>query len=216
MGWRRSSLASERLQRCPRSPALRHGTRSRRAPPGANFWKPSTTTRLPGSVHPRSGSRSPSVRPSRTGCSIGAALVVDDENSAPPALLRWIAWARHGDGVGAHALLDLHAHIRAGQQVGVGIGELARARVTLVGAGIDGDVREQQLAFVRIGRAIVEHQARAAPPPAHGFQAAARNFVLERVELGDRLGEVGIDRDRVAGWWRNASASFLGRPARLP
>lgn len=64
---------------------------------------------------------------------------------------------RHAQALGLHGLLQAYAHIAAGQQVEVWVGELA-AQGDLVGAGVDADVGEQQLARQRVGAAIVLDQ----------------------------------------------------------
>ena len=60
--------------------------------------------------------------------------------------------------------------------------------------GIDLGVGEQQLAVERIERAVVEHEAHLGGIGRDALEVAALEGAAQLVELGDRLGEVGIDR----------------------
>ena len=161
--------------------------------PAANFWKPSTTT------------LSPAFRPSvdepdsvlhRAGAHRlhgDVVVVLDDEHLAAAAAIALDRLLRHRDRVAVDALLDLDADIHARQQLALGIAELA-AQGHLPGIGVDLGVREQQLAVERVERAVVEHEAHLGGIGRDALEVAALEGAAELVELGHRLGEVGIDR----------------------
>ena len=129
--------------------------------------------------------------PRRTWHEACAVVVAHHEHFAAAGVVAADGLLRHRERIGIDALLDLHAHIHAGQQRQLRIGKLAAQR-HLTGAGIDRRVGEQQLAVVGIDLAVVEDEPH--PRGRALFKRAGLEFAPQLVELGGRLGEIRIDR----------------------
>ncbi len=161
--------------------------------PAANFWKPSTTTLSP-AFRPSVTNQSPScTEPGAHRLHGDVVVVLDDEHLAAAAAIALDRLLRHRDRVAVESLVDADADIHARQQLALGIAEFA-AQGHLAGMGIDLGIGEQQLAVERIKGVVVEHEAHLGGIGRDALEVAALEGAAELVELGHRLGEVGIDR----------------------
>ena len=175
--------------------------------PAANFWKPSTTT------------LSPAFRPSvtnqlavlhRAGAHRlhgDAVVVLDDEHLAAAAAVALDRLLRHRDGVAVDALLDPDADIHARQQFALRIAEIRRASVTWPVWASTLASENSSLPCERIERAVVEHEAHLGGIGRDALEVAALEGAAQLIELGHRLGEVGIDRIELLDG-REACVSF--------
>ncbi len=122
-----------------------------------------------------------------------AGLLVDHQHLRHAGAVAQDGALRHAQALGLHRLLQAYAHVAAGQQVEVRVGELA-AQGDLVGAGVDADVGKQQLARQRVGAAVVLDQGGAGLAVAYLLQLASTQGAAQGVQLTGRLSDIGMDR----------------------
>ncbi len=99
---------------------------------------------------------------------------------------------RNGDGVLAYGLFDAHAHIHAGQQVALRIGEF-RTQRHLTGGGIDAGAGKEQAAGIGIDSAVIEDETDTCLIRGGACQLAIFHRTLQRQHVLRRLGEIRID-----------------------
>ncbi|MDT4842860.1 hypothetical protein FQZ97_767750 [compost metagenome] len=101
---------------------------------------------------------------------------------------------RHRDRVRHLGLLELHAHVQAGQQLALGVRDLGAQR-DLARGRVDREVGEQQLAVLPVVGAVFEHHADARGFFAAGTLVLAGGHGAAQLEhVGGRLREVHVQR----------------------
>ena len=123
----------------------------------------------------------------------GAVVRAHDVDLAATAVVALDRLLRNRERIAVGALLDLHAHIHARQQLALRVGKLAAQR-HLPGAGIDAGIGEQQFSRQRIERSVVEHETDLGGVGLDLLERAAFEVAAQLLKVAGRLGEVGIDR----------------------
>ncbi len=95
-------------------------------------------------------------------------------------------------------LFDADADILPGQEVALGVGEFGAER-HLAGGFVDTGAREEQLALSAYMSPPSKTSSTRAMARGGAFEASGLDCALQRQHFIDRLGEVGVKRDRSAG-----------------